>query len=365
MTIRPTLLATTLLAATVLAALPDTAQAQPVNGFYVNAGAGVNFKPDQGVTGFLNGVNASGSAQINYDTGYTVLGSGGYGFGNGLRVEVEGNYRANGLNSISRGGVSANASGTNHTYGVMANALYDFDIGLNWLYPYIGGGVGYAWNQYDNIRAGTSNPISGGNASGTTGGFAYQAIAGAAMPIAAVPGLSLTAEYRFLGVNGGSLSGTACGVDCFRARFNTGEQHNHSLLLGVRYAFNAARAAPVVAPVPVAAAPSSKSFLVFFDWDRSTLTDRARGIIREAAMASKTVAHTQIEVNGYADTSGAPAYNKGLSMQRAQAVAGELVRNGVAKTEIAIKAFGDTSLLVPTGPGVREPQNRRVEIIVR
>jgi len=363
-TIRPTLLAATMLAAPLLA-LPFAAQAQPVNGFYVNAGAGVNFKPSESVSGFLNGVNASGSAQINYNTGYAVLGSGGWGFGNGLRLEVEGNYRGNGLSSISRGGASVNASGTNGIYGVMANALYDFDIGLNWLYPYIGGGVGYGWSRYDNIRASTREPISGGTASGTVGGFAYQAIAGAAMPIASVPGLSLTAEYRFLGVNGGSISGTACGVDCFRARFNTGEQHNHSLLLGVRYAFNAARAATVAAPVPVAAAPAAKSFLVFFDWDRATLTDRARGIIREAATTSKTVAHTQIEVNGYADTSGTPAYNKGLSMRRAEAVAGELVRNGVAKNEIAIKAFGDTSLLVPTGPGVREPQNRRVEIIVR
>ncbi|MSO90914.1 MAG: flagellar motor protein MotB, partial [Acetobacteraceae bacterium] len=53
------------------------------------------------------------------------------------------------------------------------------------------------------------------------------------------------------------------------------------------------------------------------------------------------------------------------SMRRAQTVAAELVRNGVAKGEIAIKAFGDTVLLVPTGPGVREPQNRRVEIIIR
>jgi OOP family OmpA-OmpF porin len=355
----------TLLAASVLAALPFAAQAQPVNGFYVNAGAGVNFKPDQGVSGFLNGVNAGRSGQINYDTGFAVLGSGGFGFGNGLRLEVEGNYRSNGLSSVSGGGVSANASGTNHTYGTMANALFDFDVGLNWLYPYIGGGVGYAWSQYDNIRASTGAPIGGGHASGTTGGFAYQAIGGAAMPIAAVPGLSLTAEYRFMGTEGGRLSGTACGVDCFRARFNTGEQHNHSLLLGVRYAFSAARAATVAAPVPVPAAASSKSFLVFFDWDRFALTERARGIIREAATASKSVAHTQIEVNGYADTSGTPAYNKGLSMRRAEAVAGELVRNGVAKNEIAIKAFGDTSLLVPTGPGVREPQNRRVEIIIR
>ena len=355
----------TLLAATLLAATPFAVQAQPVNGLYVNAGAGVNFKQDQSISGILAGLGGSGSGKINYDTGYAVLGSAGWGFGNGLRLEVEGNFRNNGLDRVRGRGVSAPAGGHNNTYGVMANALYDMDIGINWLYPYIGGGVGYAWSQFDNARAGISQPLAFGRTNDTTGGFAYQGIAGAAMPIAAVPGLAMTAEYRFLGVNAGTVSGISCGVDCSRAHFKTGDQQNHSLLLGVRYAFNAAPAAVMAAPVPAIVLPSAKSFIVFFDWDKSNLTDRARGIIRDAATASKSTAHTQIEVNGYADTSGTPRYNQTLSMQRAQTVAAELVRNGVAKQEIAIKAFGDTVLLVPTGPGVREPQNRRVEIIIR
>jgi outer membrane protein OmpA-like peptidoglycan-associated protein len=52
-------------------------------------------------------------------------------------------------------------------------------------------------------------------------------------------------------------------------------------------------------------------------------------------------------------------------MRRAQAVAGELVRLGVARNSIDIMAFGDTKPLVPTAAGVREPQNRRVEIILK
>ncbi len=355
----------TLLAATLLAAFPLIAQAQPVNGLYVNAGAGVNFKPGQGLSSFLNGVGNGGSAQINYDTGYAVLGSLGWGFGNGLRLEVEGNFRDNGLDTVTRGHVTAHASGRNNTIGVMTNVLYDMDIGLNWAYPYIGGGVGYAWSQYDNARASISSPFASARSNNTTGGFAYQAIAGVAFPIPAVRGLSLTAEYRFFGVNGGTISGTACGIDCTRAHFHTSDQQNHSALLGVRYAFNAAPAAVMAAPAPAVVTPPTRSFLVFFDWDKSTLTDRARAIVQEAATASKSTQHTVIEVNGYADTSGNPHYNQGLSMRRAQAVAAELVRDGVAKQEIAIKAFGDTVLLVPTGPGVREPQNRRVEIIIK
>ena len=63
--------------------------------------------------------------------------------------------------------------------------------------------------------------------------------------------------------------------------------------------------------------------------------------------------------------SGTPKYNQGLSVRRAQAVAAELVKNGVPTNAITIQGFGDTHPLVPTGPGVREPQNRRVEIIIR
>ena len=104
---------------------------------------------------------------------------------------------------------------------------------------------------------------------------------------------------------------------------------------------------------------------MFFDWDKATLTERARMIIHEAAEASRHVQYTQIEVNGYTDTSGTPKYKQGLSVRRAQAVANELVRDGVPKDVISIQGFGETHLLVPTGPGVREPQNRRVEIIIR
>ena len=121
---------------------------------------------------------------------------------------------------------------------------------------------------------------------------------------------------------------------------------------------------PSAAPAAVPAAAAARSYLVFFDWDKATLTDRARQIIREAADNSTHVQYTRIEVNGYTDTSGTPRYNQGLSVRRAQAVAGELVRDGVPAAAISIRGFGETNLLVPTGPGVREPQNRRVEIII-
>ena len=70
-------------------------------------------------------------------------------------------------------------------------------------------------------------------------------------------------------------------------------------------------------------------------------------------------------MNGYTDTSGTPRYNQGLSIRRAQAVANELVRHGVPRAAIAIQGFGETQPAGADRDGVREPQNRRVEIILQ
>ena len=72
---------------------------------------------------------------------------------------------------------------------------------------------------------------------------------------------------------------------------------------------------------------------------------------------------TRIQVNGYKNTSGRADYNRALSLRRADKVAGELVPDGVPREGIVIRGYGETHLLVLTADGVREPQNRRVEII--
>jgi iron complex outermembrane recepter protein len=135
------------------------------------------------------------------------------------------------------------------------------------------------------------------------------------------------------------------------------------------YKFGAAPA-PMPEPAPVAMTPSTpapppaKTYLVFFDWDRADLTEKARAIVATAAQATTQGGGAKIEVNGYTDLSGTKAYNQRLSIRRAETVEAELVRDGVAKNEIAIHGYGESSPLVPTAPGVREPQNRRVEIIL-
>jgi len=104
---------------------------------------------------------------------------------------------------------------------------------------------------------------------------------------------------------------------------------------------------------------------VFFDWDRADLTDRARQVIGEAAHASTGVPTTRIEVSGYADRTGTAPYNQGLSLRRAETVQAELMRDGVPRQAISVRGYGEGEPLVPTAQGVREPQNRRVEILLR
>jgi OOP family OmpA-OmpF porin len=352
-----------LLAATIVA-LPIAASAQPVSGLYVGAGVGVNLLQDESIKS-IGSVTTGANAKSN--VGPVGVVSVGWGFGNGLRAEVEGNYRYNSFSGLSGGGANVNFGGKEQKFGAMANVLYDFNGLVPYVTPYLGLGAGYEWANDQNLHASSgATTFTAGNQ--TKGAFAYQAIVGAAFPIAAAPGLALTAEYRFLGMTGsrnygGTITGPVTGSRNVSAQFN--EEFNHSILVGIRYNFGVAPVPIVPAAAPAPAVAPARSYLVFFDWDKATLTDRARQIVAEAASNSTKVQYTRLEVNGYTDTSGTPKYNQGLSVRRAQAVAAELVKDGVPKSAISIQGFGDTHLLVPTGPGVREPQNRRVEIIIR
>ncbi|MEO3470730.1 OmpA family protein [Roseomonas sp. CAU 1739] len=362
MSLKKALLAATLLSLPMVATANAQSWDPRVQGIYIGAGLGTNFLDDS---------DSNRGISISFEWGWAGVLSVGYGFGNGLRLEVEGNYRQNDVDSISsNSGNLPRTTGTVRSYGLMANVLYDFVLGP--VMPYVGVGAGYVWNDYDSVgfqvRNGNNNASF--NAGGTNGAFGYQAILGVAFPIDSVPGLALTAEGRFMGTTGDDIDGrfnsnATVNGQTLTARDNvkfSTDNYNWSILFGVRYNFG--RTAAPVAPVAAAPAPA-RTFLVFFDWNRDNLTDRARQIIAEAAQARTRQAVTRIEVNGYTDTSGSATYNQALSVRRANNVAAELVRLGVPRGEIVARGFGETNLLVPTPDNTREPQNRRVEIILR
>jgi outer membrane protein OmpA-like peptidoglycan-associated protein len=117
---------------------------------------------------------------------------------------------------------------------------------------------------------------------------------------------------------------------------------------------------PVVAPAP---APVARSYMVFFDFNKSDLSPEAVTIVDQAAKNASPAKTTTLTVTGHTDTVGSDAYNMRLSQRRAESVAAELERNGIPSSEIALVAKGKRDLLVPTKDGVREPQNRRVTIV--
>jgi OmpA-OmpF porin, OOP family len=371
-----------LVASTILA-VPVLASAQPVSGLYIGGGGGWNHRDpsDVDLAGNAFGLAPNAPARTNagrlkFEDGYVGVLSLGWGFGNGLRAEIEGNFRDNAIRNVT--GFSLNSTsntGRVRQYGGMANVFYDFDpgffgFGTSYLQPYVGVGAGYVVSEYSNVGSYDPGQQLRLRINGSDGQFAYQGIAGLAFPLtwAGVPGLTFTTEYRFFGTLEPSLQGrvnsTVNGATLARGKVEP-ENYNHSVLVGLRYAFNqpvpAAAAAPITAPTPQIA----RTYLVFFDWDRADLTARAKEIIGEAAVNARRVQSTRIEVAGHADRSGTPQYNQGLSQRRADAVAAELVARGISRNEITIQAFGETRPLVATADGVREPQNRRVEIVLR
>jgi iron complex outermembrane receptor protein len=121
--------------------------------------------------------------------------------------------------------------------------------------------------------------------------------------------------------------------------------------------------APYVPPAVQAPAPAPKSYLVFFNFDKSDLTPLAVEIVNTAAKNAQAGKVTELTVTGHTDTVGSDAYNMRLSRRRAESVAAQLEKDGIPSSQIAIVAKGKRDLLVPTGDGVREPQNRRVQIV--
>jgi OOP family OmpA-OmpF porin len=126
---------------------------------------------------------------------------------------------------------------------------------------------------------------------------------------------------------------------------------------------------PAMTPIAaIAAAPSEPMkpkdamYLVFFDFDKSTIAASGASVIDAVADEVKARSLSGVTIIGHTDTSGARAYNKKLSLKRASAVKNALVKSGVDASLISIDSRGEGELLVETADGVREPANRRVTI---
>ena len=363
----------------------------------------VPFRVDNGLVP-ANGGNGpffnsfSGSAR--YDSGFNAGARLGGQFGP-WRVEEEYSYRHNGLSSFGAffgPNVNSAFQGQRNTNSIMTNFIYDFGSAflLNWpISPHIGFGVG-AVNTNDSVSlnpvtlnglgpttvsgpggavfgrigAGTPfpNPTLGGTfLKGNTWSFGYQAIAGIRYDIN--PLLAFDIDYRYLATteptynNKGVAPFPPFGFPPNTTKYKSG-YNTQNIVASLTMKFGAPPPAPPPpAPPAPPPPPTHQVYLVFFDWDKYNITPEGQQIIQLAANQYRSGGRVTLQVTGYTDTSGSAGYNQRLSERRANAVAAALERLGVPRSDMVVAGRGENDLRVPTPNGVREPQNRRVEIV--
>jgi len=321
----------TALAGVAALALLGSAAADTPDGVYLGLAGGGNWVEDDLFAG-----------KNDLSTGYYVGGTVGYKFDFNLRTEFEVAYRSNDYDFFFGKIALFRGTGEATSLSTMVNVLYDFDIGEGMALS-LGGGLGLA-------RIGAEDDF--GFADGRDFVFAYQGIAEFEAMVDDNVGIFVGYNYFVVdNVDMDFANGGSFGTD-YTA---------HTAKIGVKYHFYEA---PVVAPEPPPPPPpvAAKTFIVFFNFDKSDLTPEAQAVVAEAAAAFKSTGSVSIAVVGHTDTVGSAAYNLPLSQRRAASVKAGLVANGVPGDVISTDGKGFSEPLVATGPGVKEPQNRRATI---
>src|SRR3954454_3473870 len=339
--------------------------------FYVGGEGGWTWLNDATMhpTGTLSTALGGRSKKMSFSGGPLAGVRAGYEWGP-WRLEEEFAYRINGIDSV--GGIGVNGNRTSYAFmtNFIAGTNQWFNLGFP-IDPYIGAGIGavvlrdgWSAGPFTGAVATPFGPVTGAQVSGTWASststqFGYQAIAGIRYNIN--PSLAFDIDYRYFattdpsfkvakGKGGGSYSS---------------ETSSNNVMASFVVKFGAPPPPVVAPPLPPPPPPvQRKVFLVFFDWDRYTITPEGMGILQQAAAAFRAGGSVQIQVTGYTDRSGSPGYNQRLSERRASAVATALEGLGVPRSQMIVSGRGENDNRVPTADGVREPQNRRVEIVV-
>ena len=303
----------------------------------------------------------------------------GYDFGP-FRLEAEGGYKRNGyenLTVLNSGILPAGLTVPSGTvvqnerdleiWSGMVNGLVEFgkDDGLQ---IFAGGGVGLANLNLPVDVAGIGTVVDD-----SATDFAWQLLGGLRFPVS--DNVDLGLKYRYFVADNfemGAANGRDLSVD-YRA---------HSVLASVTANFGGRKQQaepmapppppPVMAPPPpppVMAPPppprpvcNTGPYIVFFDFDRSDISAEASTILNNAVTAYANCGSARVMLAGHTDASGGASYNMGLAQRRNDVVRSYMTGRGVASGQISGEAFGETQPRVPTADGVREAQNRRVEV---
>lgn len=123
-------------------------------------------------------------------------------------------------------------------------------------------------------------------------------------------------------------------------------------------------------PPPVAAPPAKGTKLLEllgpnFDTAKASLTAEGRRKVDDAAKTLKDNPTINVSVEGHTDSVGSDSYNQKLSERRAQTVADQLTKNGISKSRIDVRGFGESRPVADNKTESGRARNRRVEITVR
>lgn len=364
-----------------VAAIAIAAPAQ-ADGPYIGIEGGVSFKDK--ITVDIDGPPADGTydpaavarTKMGID-GDVILG---YDFGP-FRLEAEGGYKRNKYRDLTVLQSAILPTGVTVPAGTVVQNERKLEIwsgminGLIELGPddgfqiYGGGGAGLARLELPVEVAGVGTVIDDHKTD-----FAWQLIGGVRFPLS--DSLGLGVKYRYFVLDDFELEG-ANGAN-LRANYRA-----HSVLASLTYSFGGNSApepveAPPPAPAPVMAPPppprpvapppppqvacNTGPYIVFFDFDRSDVTPEAAGILNNAATAYANCGTARVMLAGHTDRAGSTQYNSALAERRNEAVRSYLTSRGVPTGQVSAQAFGESQPRVPTADGVREAQNRRVEV---
>jgi OmpA-OmpF porin, OOP family len=321
-------------------------------GWYVGIGAGLSMPqavkfPTTGTVTANNVPYLADGASLK--NSWRGIGTIGYAWDNHFRFEAEAGYTDPKVGSLNLSGVKSSLTSVDVTeFTAMGNLLYDVPVSERWYFT-VGAGGGWNWTALDLV----SSKIR-------SAGLTWQGIAGVTYKLSRETDLQL--DYRYI---------TTSGLE----NFDPGHKVNlasHNVMLSLRWYFDQRDAAPPPPP-PVASAPPPPppmpvapppvtTYIVFFDFNKADLTAAAQAVIAEAVKIAKTNGFVKVQIVGHTDTVGSDKYNMALSLQRAEAVKDEMVQEGLDGGAIGISGKGFHDPLVATGPGVREPQNRRAVI---
>lgn len=340
----------------------STCQALPATGFYVGLGGGWT---ELGSTKFtLTSPILPATGDINFsDTGAVDVAAG-YKFRFPVRLETEILYADYNVNELVQNGFApAPLHGDAKNASIFANAIWDIPLSRQFSFNF-GAGVGGAW-----FDPRFSDAVQG-RITGSQTAFTWQAIAGLTWQFN--PRWEIEADYRFQEI--GDSSHDFVNAAQLIQPFSLDSKKMQSAMVNVRwYLYGPPPPPPPVflpppppppapPPPPPAPPPPTRTFIVFFDFDKSALTDDARAIVADAVRTARSAGFVRVLITGHTDTVGSDSYNQGLSLQRAAAVKARMMADGMDASQISIVGRSFHDPLVATGPGVREPQNRRAVI---